>query len=103
MRIMDWSSDVCSSDLLAFCIRRGSGGAGLWPGGNGVIRRIEILEPMTANLLTNRYRTRSFGLAGGGAGEAGQALVRRRDGGSEERRVGKVCVRTCRARGRPHH
>jgi 5-oxoprolinase (ATP-hydrolysing) len=66
--------------LLSFCIRRGSGGAGQWRGGDGVTRRIEFLEPMTANLLANRYRTRPFGLAGGGAGEAGQAFVRRRDG-----------------------
>jgi 5-oxoprolinase (ATP-hydrolysing) len=65
--------------LLSFCIRRGSGGAGLWPGGDGAIRRIEFLEPMTANLLANRYRTRPFGLMGGGAGQAGQAHICRRD------------------------
>ena len=66
--------------LLSFCIRRGSGGDGHWPGGDGVIRRIEFLEPMTANLLANRYRTRPFGLMGGGAGETGQAHIRSRDG-----------------------
>jgi 5-oxoprolinase (ATP-hydrolysing) len=69
--------------LLSFSIRRGSGGEGHWCGGDGVVRRVEFLEPMTANLLANRYRTQPFGVMGGGAGLAGQALVVRGDGSQE--------------------
>ena len=70
--------------LLSFRVRRGSGGEGRWSGGDGIVRRIEFLEPMTANLLANRYRTRPFGLAGGGAAMPGEAVVTRRDGVQEK-------------------
>src|SRR3546814_4165946 len=38
----------------AFSIRKGSGGAGRWTGGNGATRRIRFREPMAANILANR-------------------------------------------------
>ena len=69
--------------LRRFQIRRGSGGAGRWRGGDGVIREIEFRVPMTAALLANSHRVAPFGLAGGGAGQPGRALVRRADGGVE--------------------
>lgn len=40
-----------------FAIRRGSGGEGKWRGGDGLIREIEFLAPMTVSLLTQRRRT----------------------------------------------
>ena len=46
-----------------FAIRRGSGGAGRWRGGDGVVREIEFLEPMQAAILSNRRRVPPFGLA----------------------------------------
>src|SRR3546814_4498612 len=61
MRISDWSSDVCSSDLKAFCVRCASASAD----------------------VTTRYS---------------RASPR-----SEERRVGKECVSTCRSRWSPYH
>jgi 5-oxoprolinase (ATP-hydrolysing) len=64
----------------AFCIRRGSGGAGAHHGGDGVVRRIGFREPMTATLLSNRRRVAPFGLAGGGDGMLGKAWVERADG-----------------------
>jgi 5-oxoprolinase (ATP-hydrolysing) len=64
----------------AFSIRRGSGGAGAHPGGDGVVRRIGFREPMTATLLSNRRRVPPFGLAGGDAGALGKARVERADG-----------------------
>src|SRR3546814_7696520 len=64
MRISDWSSDVCSSDLLP--------GAGERP------------RP-------------------GVAADGGAAAARRRTPRSEERRVGKECVSTCRSRWSPYH
>src|SRR3546814_4419262 len=74
MRISDWSSDVCSSDLLA---RPGSA----LPGGQG------------ASLLRSFERPRSSDRA------PGRGRCRR----SEERRVGKECVSTCRSRWSPYH
>jgi 5-oxoprolinase (ATP-hydrolysing) len=67
-----------------FAIRHGSGGAGRWRGGDGVVREIEFLEPMTAAILSNRRRVPPFGLAGGAAGAAGRNYVVRADGRSEE-------------------
>jgi 5-oxoprolinase (ATP-hydrolysing) len=64
----------------AFSIRRGSGGAGEHPGGDGVVRRIGFREPMTATLLSNRRRVPPFGLAGGEPGALGKARVERADG-----------------------
>jgi len=64
----------------AFAIRRGSGGQGANRGGDGVVRKIGFREPMTATLLSNRRRVPPFGLAGGGAGQAGKARVERADG-----------------------
>jgi N-methylhydantoinase B len=60
-----------------YAIRRGSGGAGRYPGGDGLQRDIQVLVPCQASLLTERRRTRPYGLAGGGQGQPGEnKLVR---------------------------
>jgi 5-oxoprolinase (ATP-hydrolysing) len=64
----------------SFAIRAGSGGAGRWSGGNGGVRRIRFLEPMTAAILSNGRRHGAFGLAGGSAGAPGENLIERADG-----------------------
>jgi N-methylhydantoinase B len=56
-------------------LRRGSGGAGRWRGGDGVIRELEALAEMEFSLLTERRRHRPAGAAGGGAGAAGRNLL----------------------------
>jgi 5-oxoprolinase (ATP-hydrolysing) len=58
--------------LREFSIRRGSGGAGQWRGGNGVTRRIEFREPMSVSLLTERRTTQPFGVHGGEPGQPGR-------------------------------
>ena len=63
-----------------FAIRRGSGGGGRHPGGDGATRRIRFLEPMRANILSNRRRVAPFGLAGGSPGGLGGNHVERADG-----------------------
>src|SRR3546814_12339753 len=118
MRISDWSSDVCSSDLLprldvhlAGCridVRKQPGleigidpGAGDQPAaGDGVARILEF--------------DRGAQLVGGDDALVDQHLAKRLDhhliagkglilGRSEERRVGKECVSTCRSRWSPYH
>jgi len=69
-----------------FAVRRGSGGAGRWRGGDGVIREIEFLAPMQASILSNRRRTAPFGLAGGADGAPGRNTIVRASGAVE--RVG---------------
>ena len=66
--------------LLGYHIRRGSGGAGRWRGGDGGVRRVEFLEPMTAAILSNGRIHPAFGLDGGQPGATGLNRVVRRDG-----------------------
>ncbi len=63
-----------------FAIRRGSGGAGEWRGGDGTVRRLRFLSPMRAGILSNRRRVPPFGLAGGAAGRTGANRVERANG-----------------------
>ncbi len=63
-----------------FCIRRHSGGAGQWRGGDGAIRRLRFLEPMTAVIVASRRNVAPFGLAGGDDGLPGRQWVERADG-----------------------
>lgn len=66
--------------LESYEIRHGSGGAGRYRGGDGGVRRVRFLEPMTAAILSNNRRHAPFGLAGGGAGAMGRNYVERADG-----------------------
>ena len=66
--------------LESYEIRQGSGGAGKWQGGNGGVRRVKFLEPMTASILSNGRVRGAFGMAGGQAGEVGLNRVWRADG-----------------------
>jgi 5-oxoprolinase (ATP-hydrolysing) len=69
--------------LESYEIRHGSGGAGRWRGGDGGIRRIRFLEPMTAAILSNGRIHPAFGTAGGGPGAVGLNTVIRQDGRRE--------------------
>ncbi|HEY1750457.1 MAG TPA: hydantoinase B/oxoprolinase family protein [Caulobacteraceae bacterium] len=63
--------------LEAFEVRRGSGGAGAHPGGDGARRRLRFLGAMEAALLSTRRDHAPQGLAGGGPGRPGsQRLIR---------------------------
>ncbi len=66
--------------LESYAIRAGSGGAGRWRGGDGGVRRIRFLEPMTASILANHRRIAPHGLAGGSPGAPGRNWVERVDG-----------------------
>jgi 5-oxoprolinase (ATP-hydrolysing) len=69
--------------LERFSRRPGSGGAGRWPGGDGVVRQWRALEPLTVALLSGSRRVPPFGLAGGEAGACGRNWLLRADGGEE--------------------
>ena len=69
--------------LEDFHIRRGSGGAGKWKGGDGTLRSIRFLERMDCALLSGHRRVAPFGLAGGANGEVGKNSVRRKSGAVE--------------------
>jgi len=70
--------------LESYEIRIGSGGAGHWHGGDGGVRRIRFLEPMTASILSNGRIVAPFGVAGGLPGALGINRVVRVDGSVEE-------------------
>ncbi len=69
--------------LEEFSIRRASGGAGRHKGGDGAVRRVRFLEPMTAAILSNRRRVPPFGLDGGEPGAPGLNRIERADGSTE--------------------
>src|SRR3546814_4367773 len=89
MRISDWSSDVCSSDLLEW-IDKGDGGETADTDRNGEIDPIET---------TLEWGVRSLGKRVAVHAEGDLPTEAR----SEERRVGKECVSTCRSRWSPYH
>ena len=66
--------------LEEFAIRRGSGGAGRWHGGDGSRRRIRFLHPMEAVIVASRRNVPPHGLQGGADGAAGRQWVERADG-----------------------
>ncbi|KQV78843.1 hydantoinase B/oxoprolinase family protein [Rhizobacter sp. Root1221] len=69
--------------LDSYEIRAGSGGKGRWRGGDGGVRRVRFLQPMTASILSNGRLHGAFGMAGGQAGAVGINRVERADGRHE--------------------
>jgi 5-oxoprolinase (ATP-hydrolysing) len=75
--VLEWRYPV---RLESYAIRRGSGGAGRWRGGDGGTRRIRFLEPMTVTTLSGHRRIPAFGRQGGAPGALGRHWVERADG-----------------------
>jgi len=75
--VLEWRFPVL---LNMFAIRPNSGGQGLHRGGNGVIRRIQFRELMTAAILSGHRIVRPFGLDGGEPGTVGCNFIERADG-----------------------
>ena len=86
--VLEWRFPVLVEE---FAIRKGSGGAGRWRGGDGAVRRIRFLEPMTAAILSGHRRIRPYGMAGGEPGMAGRNAVMRANG---EIAMLKACDKT---------
>jgi N-methylhydantoinase B len=68
--------------LRRYAIRKGSGGKGKYHGGEGIVRDTEFLIPATVTLLSERRKTRPYGLHGGGPGAPGENVLIK--GGVEE-------------------
>ncbi len=66
--------------LEDFHIRRESGGKGQWRAGDGTLRRIRFLKPMSAAILSGHRAVANPGMMGGSDGELGLNSVRRNDG-----------------------
>jgi N-methylhydantoinase B/oxoprolinase/acetone carboxylase alpha subunit len=69
--------------VLRYSIRRGSGGAGAAPGGDGIERDLLVLQDVTVSLITERRMSRPWGLAGGEPGAPGENWLL--PGGDESR------------------
>src|SRR3546814_3403976 len=82
MRISDWSSDVCSSDLTA-----------MRTDANLEIKELRVDGGATRNNLLLQFQ----------ADIMNAKVIRPEITRSEERRVGKECVSTCRSRWSPYH
>ncbi len=61
--------------VLRYGIRRESGGGGRFRGGDGVVREIELLSDARVTILSDRRKTRPYGLDGGEAGSAGRTTL----------------------------
>ncbi|HET9389755.1 MAG TPA: hydantoinase B/oxoprolinase family protein [Steroidobacteraceae bacterium] len=66
--------------LREFSVRKGSGGAGAHRGGDGTVRRLQFLSPLSGALLANHRRIAPFGLAGGLNGAQGEGRIHRLSG-----------------------
>ena len=58
--------------VLRYRLREGSGGAGAAAGGEGIERDLQVLEPVTVSLITERRTSQPWGLAGGAPGAVGE-------------------------------
>ena len=65
-------------------IRRDSGGPGRYPGGNGMEREYEFLEPVNLSLVTQRRNSGPYGMSGGGSGKPGRQFIKKKDGSTIE-------------------
>lgn len=70
----DFKSCFAAVILHQFGYRQGSGGEGLYRGGNGVIREMQFLQDIEVSLLTERRARQPYGLAGGQDGQSGLNL-----------------------------
>jgi 5-oxoprolinase (ATP-hydrolysing) len=79
--VLEWRYPVRVEE---FRVRAGSGGDGAFRGGDGVVRRLRFLEPLTAAIVSSGRRVPPYGLAGGLPGACGRNAVERADGTIEE-------------------
>ncbi len=69
--------------ITTYALRQGSGGAGAFPGGEGLIREYEVLTETNATILTDRRQSQPYGAQGGAPGHSGRNTLLRADGTAE--------------------
>ncbi len=74
-----------------FSIRRGSGGSGKYNGGDGIVRKLKFLEPVTVTTLSSHRDTAPFGKEGGSDGSAGENAIIRVNGSFENLKGNDEC------------
>ena len=66
--------------LHRFAIRHESGGSGIWPGGDGIIREVEFLSPVQFTILSQHRVEAPYGMDGGAAGKPGKQFLQLQNG-----------------------
>jgi N-methylhydantoinase B/oxoprolinase/acetone carboxylase alpha subunit len=66
--------------IRQYRLRQGSGGAGAFPGGEGLVREYEALVPLAVTVLSERRASRPYGARGGAPGASGRNTLVRADG-----------------------
>lgn len=87
--------------LNSFGLRRGSGGGGARPGGDGVARSMTFRKPLTVSVLSERRAFRPWGLAGGLPAERGVSKKNKREGAIIARHPIPHLLHPCHASRRP--
>ncbi len=67
-----------------YSLRRGSGGAGRWRGGDGIVREVEFLTDAQFAILSDRRKFAPYGLAGGAPGKRGQSIYVKSSGQAQQ-------------------
>ncbi len=70
--------------VTQYSLRAGSGGDGKHRGGDGIVREMEMLTDAEVTMLSDRRKTRPYGLNGGADGAPGRTTILRADGSQEE-------------------
>src|SRR3546814_18595564 len=105
MRISDWSSDVCSSDLIAFrapAILLGKGPIATGWAGRGPQSALRVFGPEAEIGVLRIFRDAALNIFYGVEGRLA-VVLRAWNARSEERSVGKEGVSTCRSRWSTYH
>lgn len=71
-------------ELKEFSLRKGSGGAGKWFGGDGIVRRLKFLVPLELTLLTQHRKVAPYGMNGGNPGKLGKQYITLKEGGKKD-------------------
>ncbi len=78
--------------MRRYTLRRASGGTGRFRGGDGIERELEMLEPVTLSLITERRVSAPWGLNGGGPGAPGENWLLPNGDASAARRLPDKCT-----------
>ncbi len=79
--------------VVEYAIRRGTGGAGKFRGGAGIVRAVQMLTDAEVTILSDRRTRGPYGLRGGEPGQPGRNVLI--SNGKTQQLAGKVSISTC--------